>query len=163
MNIKDHWQEIREEFQNNIKKSSYCAFATVDKAGNPHITPIGSLILAEACQGFFFERFPEKMPKNFQTSDRVAVMTVNTGFFYWFRALRKGVFHSPPGLRLYGRVGELRPATESELFIWQKKIRRAKGSRGYDILWKDMTRVRDIYFDDVRLVTAGAMTRSLWK
>lgn len=162
MNIQDHWPDIKEIFERTVKKSGYYSFATVDKDGNPHITPIGSLILRYGCRGFFFDRFPQKMKANFDVSPRVAVMTVNSGFFYWFTSLWQGKFKTPPGIRLYGKVGALRTATEEEAAIWKKKIRRAKGTRGYDILWKDMAGVRDIHFDDVRLVTAGAMTDGLW-
>jgi len=162
MTIETRWEEIRILFEKTIKKNSYYAFATVDKNGNPHITPIGSLILEDGCTGFFFDRFPKQMKSNFETCQRVAVMTINNGFLYWFKAIRKGRFDSPPGIRLYGKVGDLRQADDREIAIWQKKIKRARGTKGYDILWKDMSMVRDIYFDDFRLVKAGKMTANLW-
>jgi len=159
MNIQDHWPEIKKIFERTGKKSGYYSFASVDKKGNPHVTPIGSLIFRDQCRGFFFDRFPQKMKTNFDVCPRVAVMTVNTGFFYWFTSLQRGKFKTPPGIRLYGEVSPLRDATEEETTIWQKRVRRAKGTKGYDILWKDMAGVRDIRFDQVRLVTAGAMTK----
>ena len=146
-----------------FKTNRYYAVASVDKDGNPHITPIGSLILREDCTGFFSERFPEKSRKNYKTNDRIAVMAINTGFFFWFKSIRKGVFESPPGVRLYGRVGKRREATEEERARWLKRVNIAKGTRGYHLLWKDMVCVRDIHFDGARPVEAGSMTQNLWK
>ncbi len=162
MKIEDHWHEIKKIFIKTGKKNNHFAFATVDKNGNPHITPIGSLILKDNCNGFFFDRFPVNMKENFKTSDRVSVLTVNTGFFFWLKSIRKGKFESPPGIRLYGKVGELRNATEAEKEMWQKKVHFTRRTKGYKILWKDMDYVRDISFDDFKLVTAGAMTKGLW-
>jgi len=163
MTLKDHWPQIKELFEKAIKTNKYYSFATVDKDGNPHVTPIGSLILKDGCKGFFSEKFPVNMKDNFKSSDRVAVMAVNSGFFYWFKALRKGKFESPPGVRLYGRVGERRQATPDERKMWLKKVKIAKGTKGYNLLWKDLPHVRDIYFDDFKPVTAGQMTTGLWE
>ncbi|MCP3876501.1 MAG: pyridoxamine 5'-phosphate oxidase family protein [Desulfobacteraceae bacterium] len=159
MNIKDHWNEIRQLFKKALKTNKYYSFASVDKEGNPHITPIGSLILRDDCTGYFSEKFPEKSRQNYKTNDRVAVMAINSGFFFWFKSIRKGVFKSLPGVRIYGRVGKRRKATEKERAKWLNIVKIAKGTKGYNLLWKDMAHVRDIHFDDARPVKAGVMTQ----
>lgn len=163
MNIKDNWTLIRQVFDKGFKTNKYYSVASVDEEGNPHVTPIGSLILRDDCTGFFSERFPEKSRQNFKTNNRVSIMAINTGFFYWFKSIRKGVFESPPGVRIYGRVGQRRKVTDEERSLWLKKVKIAKGTKGYNLLWKDMAQVRDIHFDDVRPVTTGVMTQDLWK
>ncbi|MCG8640235.1 MAG: pyridoxamine 5'-phosphate oxidase family protein [Desulfobacterales bacterium] len=162
MKIEDHWPEIQTLFEKAVKSNKYVSIATVDKSGNPHITPIGSLVLNDDCTGFFSERFPVKMVENFKYSDRVSVMAVNTGFFYWFKAIRRGKFESPPGVRLYGSVGEPREPTPQEADMWQERVKFARGTKGHGYLWKGLSAVRDIRFDDFKPVTTGKMTQGLW-
>lgn len=161
MTLQKDWPAIKTAYEKIIAKTKVAAFSTVYQDGNPHVTPIGSLILRDDATGFFFDRFPRQLKENLDANPRVAVMTVNTGFFYWFGGLRKGRFKTPPGIRLYGSAGPLRQATAEEAAAWQGIVRRARGTKGYDILWKDMDRVRDIHFDRARLVKAGAMTEGL--
>jgi predicted pyridoxine 5'-phosphate oxidase superfamily flavin-nucleotide-binding protein len=163
MDIKENWDKIRQVFRAAFKSNRYYAFATVDEHGSPHVTPIGSLILKHDGTGFFSEKFPEKTRQNFEKNDRVAVLAVNTSLFYWFKSIRNGVFETPPGVRIYGKVGSRRKATPEEKALWQKKVSIARRTKGYAILWKDMEYVRDIYFDDARPVSAGVMTHDLWK
>ncbi len=158
MELIDYWDEIRSLFNKSLKTAKHLSFATVDKDGNPHITPIGSLILKNDCTGFFSDKFPKRMKDNFQHSDRVAILAVNTGSWFWFKSIRKGKFATLPGMRLYGSVGEKRKATEKEKQAWLKQVKFAKGTKGYNLLWKDMPYVRDIHFDDFRPVLAGEMT-----
>jgi uncharacterized protein len=158
MELIDHWGEIRSLFNKSLKTAKHLSFATVDKDGNPHVTPIGSLILKNDCTGYFSDKFPKRMKDNFQHSDRVAIMAINTGFWFWFKSIRKGKFVTLPGVRLYGRVGEKRKATEKEQQTWLKQVKFAKGTKGYNLLWKDMSYVRDIHFDSFRPVLAGEMT-----
>ena len=69
---------------------------------------------------------------------------------------------TPPALRLMGSVGERRDATEEEAAQWQNHIRLARGTKGYDLMWKDMAKVRDVYFDSFEPVLCGEMTQDLW-
>ncbi len=158
MELIDYWDEIKTVFNKSLKTTKHLPFATVDKDGNPHVTPIGSLILKNDCTGYFSDKFPKRMKTNFQHSDRVAIMAVNTGFWFWFKSIRKGRFATLPGVRLYGSVGEKRKATEREKQAWLKQVKFAKGTKGYNILWKDLNYVRDIRFDSFRPVLAGEMT-----
>ena len=162
MEIENHWDTVRHVFQEAFKTSQHYAFATTNEDGTPHITPIGSLILRSNKAGFFFEEFPDKMPKNFKYNKRVCVLAINAGKLYWFKSLLKGRFANPPGVRLMGTVGEKRKATEAEIAAWQKRVRFAKGFKGYNLLWKNMNWVRDIQFDSFEPVQVGKMTAGLW-
>ena len=62
-----------------------------------------------------------------------------------------------------GVVGEKREATEQEIAQWQKKVEAASQLKGYEILWKNMRTVRDIYFDSFEPVHTGSMTGNLWE
>jgi len=49
------WEEIRRLSKNAFKSSFHFSIATSDENGNPHITPIGSLILRKDFTGFFLD------------------------------------------------------------------------------------------------------------
>ena len=146
MEIDNHWQTIRSIFKEAFKTSQHYALATINEDGTPHVTPIGSLILRKDKTGFFFEEFPAKMPENFSHNKRVCVLAINAGKLYWFKSLLSGRCAKPPGVRLMGTVGEKRKATETEIAAWHKRVRFAKGFKGYNFLWKNMAWVRDIHF-----------------
>ena len=55
-----------------------------------------------------------------------------------------------------------REASAEEIAMWQNHVRMAQGTKGYDILWKNMRTVRDIYFDSYEPVRCGEMTQNLW-
>jgi hypothetical protein len=163
MDIQENWGEIKKAFIQATKSSLLTAMATVNPDGSPHVVAIGSLTLREPCRGFYFEEFPSKTKRNLNRDPRVTVMAVNTGRFFWLTALLKGRFSSSPGLRISGRAGERRPATEEEKSIMVKRVRPVRGTRGYNILWRDMKTVRDIHFESFEPIHLGAMTRNLWK
>jgi hypothetical protein len=89
-------------------------------------------------------------------------MAVNSDLAYWGNSLMEGKFTSPPAVRLSGTVGELRNATADELAAWQEKIAILKGTKGYELLWSKMIKVRDITFDSFDPVNMGEMTAGLW-
>ena len=163
MDIQENWGEIKKAFIQATKTSLLTAMATVNPDGSPHVTAIGSLVLREPCRGFYFEEFPSKTKRNLNRDPRVSVMAVNTGRLFWLKALLWGRFASLPGLRISGMAGERRSATEEEKSMWLKRVRTARGSRGYNILWRDMKTVRDIHFESVEPIHLGTMTRELWK
>ncbi|MFC1532764.1 pyridoxamine 5'-phosphate oxidase family protein [Thermodesulfobacteriota bacterium] len=164
MEIKDHhWKEIRRLFRSAFKTSLHYSLATVNSDGSPHITPIGSVVLRDDKTGFYCEGFPRNIPTNLQSNPRVCVMAVNAGKRFWFMSLFRGRFDSPPGVRLIGRAGEKRKGTDQELTQWQKRIRPLKKLKGYDLLWKDLNYVRDLYFDGFEPIHAGLMTKGLWR
>ena len=162
MEINDHWDTIRHVFRAAFKSTMHCAIATVNEDGSPHITPIGSLVLQGKNKGFYCEEYPRTMVKNLETNQRVCVLAVNSGKWYWLRSIFRGRFAKPPGVRLMGTAGRRRKATEEETAMWLKRVQSFRPFKGYDLLWSNMTTVREITFDSFEPIRAGAMTRGLW-
>ena len=74
----------------------------------------------------------------------------------------RGRFTSPPAVRLHGVVGELREATDTEIALWQKRVKSVSFSKGHAMIWRGMSMVRDIEFIRVEPVQIGEMTRDTW-
>lgn len=163
MEISNHWQTIQLLFKQSLGSSLHCAVASVNEDGSPHLTPIGSLFLRDNKTGFFFDKFSVNMSNNLKRNPKVCVLAVNSGLFFWQKSFVMGICETPPSVRLMGKVGERREATEGEVAVWRKHIEFAHGMKGYDLLWKDMGFVRDIYFNSFEPVWMGEMTRELWK
>jgi hypothetical protein len=85
---------------------------------------------------------------------------VNSSKWFWLKSLLGGKFKSPPAIRLHGVAGELRDATDVELALWHKRVKTVRFTKGHALIWKDMSRVRDIHFSRIEPVRIGAMTRN---
>ncbi len=157
----DSWKEIREFFPKALATTWHYAVATVSKDGVPHVTPIGALFLLDGGKGYYLERFPKKMAENLKHNKRICVMAVHKGSWAWLRSLIKGKAVSTMGIRLIGTAGEKRKATEQEREAWQKTVRLLKWTRGYDVLWKGLTHLRELEFDSYEPIRAGAYTADL--
>lgn len=154
MNLYDDWSEIRRIFA----RSLYAAIATVDADGHPHVTPIGSLILdREPGRGFWFERFTVELPRHLDRDERFCALAVDTRIRFWARALFAGRFPIAPGVRLAGVAGSRRPASERESELFRRRVRRARWTRGYRMLWEGMASGREVTFDRVLPLRIGAM------
>ncbi|MBT3388879.1 MAG: pyridoxamine 5'-phosphate oxidase family protein [Chloroflexi bacterium] len=162
MLLNKNWSEIKALFKRSFRSSFHYAIATINENGEPHITPIGSLILGEAGQGIYFEEFPQRMPRNLQINQQVCVLAVDSGVGFWLKSLLRGKFVSPPAVRLYGIAGELRPATEKEIQLWQRRVRRVRFSKGHAMMWAKMSMVREIKFTHMEPVQMGKMTENVW-
>ena len=163
MEIGRHWKTIQELFRESQKSSMHFAVATVNQDGTPHITPIGALFLREDKTGFYFDELPVNMSKNIERNPRICILAVNSNITFWQKSLFTGGFATPPAVRLMGSAGEKREGTEEEIAMWRDHVKLAKGTKGHDLMWKDMRMVRDIYFDSFEPVLAGKMTQNLWK
>ncbi len=163
MNIKENWADIQAVFRDAYSTSRHCAIATVNEDGSPHITPIGSLFLRDNCTGYYFEEHSRKMPSNFNSNKRVCILAVNSGLKYWFKSIFMGRFSSPPGVRLYGTVGQRRKGTEEEIESFQNRVGVARKMKGYKLIWKNMKHIREIHFNSVEPVNVAKMTQHLWK
>ncbi|MBT3255861.1 MAG: pyridoxamine 5'-phosphate oxidase family protein [Deltaproteobacteria bacterium] len=161
--MEQHWKTIRNIVNQALKTNRFCAVATVNPDGSPRISPIGSLILGEAGKAFYFEEFPKNMRQNLDRDQRICVLAVTGGFLFWLKALFRGRFDALPGLRLMGRAGGRRKATEEEVTQWQKRVRPFRRLKGYKLLWKDMRHVRDVTFDAAEPLRLGPMARGLWE
>lgn len=162
MDIKPYWEEVRKIFSKAGKSSGHVTMATINENGTPHVMPIGSLMLYDDCRGVYCEVFSKTFEKNLGRDPRVSFMAVNNSFVFWVKSLLRGKFNTSPCIRLMGKAGERRKGTPEEMARWQKRVRIFKWTKGYNLLWKDITYVRDVYFDSFEPVRAGKMTRDLW-
>lgn len=162
MDVAENWSKIKKIFRASFKSSFHYAVASVNKNGEPHVTPIGSLILGEPGRGIYFEKFPINLKNNLTTNNHVCVMAVNSSKWFWLKSLFLGRFTTPPAVRLRGVVGEARDATETELILWQRRVRSVRSSKGHALMWAGMSKVREIEFTEIEPVYIGEMTRDLW-
>lgn len=163
MELAKHWKTVQQLVQQATQSAFHLALSTVDKDNNPWVTPIGSLLLRDDYTGYYFEKFPKNLSKNLELNKRVAVLAINSDPQFWVQSLGQGTFETPPGVRLAGTASDLRIATAEELDAWHQKMSFAAGTKGYDILWKDMKMVRDIAFDEISPVHCGEMTLTSWE
>jgi len=162
MELLDNWTKIKILFRESFWSSFHYAIATVNEYGEPHVTPIGSLMLGKPGHGYYFEEFPEKLPRYLSSNNHVCVMAVNSGRWFWITSLFRGQFSSPPAVRLHGTVGQLREATQTEINFWQNRVKRLRLSKGHSLMWANMKMVRDINFNRFEPVNMGEMTRNSW-
>ena len=163
MDIQQHWQTIRKIVNRALESNSFCSVATVSPDGFPHVSPIGSLILGEAGTAVYFEEYARNTRRNLDRDQRICVLAVTGGFLYTLKALFKGRFDSPPGVRLMGRAGARRVASDEEMKQWLARIKPFRRLKGYDLLWKDMRYVREVTFETFEPLRLGAMCRGLWE
>ncbi|MDD2921613.1 MAG: pyridoxamine 5'-phosphate oxidase family protein [Anaerolineales bacterium] len=162
MQLDENWDKIKRLFKQSFRSSFHYAIATVNEHGEPHVTPIGSLILGDAGQGMYFEEYPSQLPHNFETNKQVCVLAVNSSPWFWLKSLIRGRFVDPPAIRLYGIAGEVRAATDIEIALLRRRVRKVSFTKGHAILWKNMSKVREIKFSRMEPVLIGEMTRGTW-
>ena len=90
-------------------------------------------------------------------------MAVNSNFWFWLKSFWRGRFVAPPGVRLYGKAGSLRPATKHEVELIEARVRPTRWLKGSRMLWSGFTHVRDITFESFRPVTYPKMVEGLWR
>ena len=161
MDIKSNWPEIRKHFNRSFKTNFHVAIASVDENSNPTVTPIGSLFLNKDQTGFYFEKYPTKLPEHATHNKNICVLAVNSGKWFWLKSLFKGKFETNPAIKLYGELGERRKATEKEISRLNLRMKATKGLKGNTYLWRDMPYVRDIIFTNVEKSNLGKMTEEL--
>ena len=149
-------------FLERVRFSSlHFAIASVNEAGWPHITPIGSFMLLNEQQGIYFEKFTTQMPKNFSHSDKICVLGVNSTWFFWAVSLILGRFTDYPAIRMYGTVGKRRKATPEETRMFEKRLGIYRFLKGGKTLWQNMAFVREVHLDRIDPVKVGTMTAHL--
>ncbi len=161
MDIKTDWNRIRIHFSKSFKSCLHVSIASVDVKNNPTVTPIGSLFLNKDQTGFYFEKFPSKLPEHAKENKNICVLGVNSSRWLWVKSLFKVEFKEYPAVKLYGVLGERRKATEREINRLDRRMRSTKGLKGNAYLWSDMKMVRDITFDKVEKINIGKMTSKL--
>ncbi len=161
MDLVKEWHEIRKHFNRSFRSNFYVSIASVDKDNNPTITPIGSLFLNRNQSGFYFEKYPTKLPLHAQNNKQICALAVNSNTWFWIKSLFKAKFGKHPAIKLYGELGERRKATELEISRLQRRMKITKGTSGNKYLWSDMEFVRDIKFTKAEKVNLGKMTNHL--
>ena len=162
MDIHDNWPTVKRLFKDAFRSSFHFSIATVSADGGPHVTPIGSLILGKPGHGFYFEKFPQALPRNLKGGSQVCVLAVNSSKRFWLRSLVGGKFTRPPAVRLHGIAGDLREATDTEVALWRKRVHRTRFTKGHALIWRDMSMVREIEFTRIEPVLVGEMTGDSW-
>ena len=162
MEINDKkWKAIKKVFKKAQFTSFHFTIATVNKRGEPHVSPVGMFLLNDDMTGVYFEEFVSNTPKNYEHNKRVCVMAVNTGKWFWLKSLIKGKMHEPIGVRIIGNAGQRREANNEELRELNKLRGLFKWTKGYDLVWKNIKNVREIHFDSFEPMKAGALTAGL--
>ncbi len=161
MNIETEWNKIRKHFNISFRSNFYVSIASVDFENNPTVTPIGSLFLNDNQTGFYFEKFPSKLPIHVKSNKNICALGVNSGTLFWLKSLFKGKFENYPAIKLYGELGEIRQATEKEIDRLNRRMKTTKGLRGNSYLWGKMEFIREINFTKAEKINLGKMTNEL--
>ncbi|MGS0526996.1 pyridoxamine 5'-phosphate oxidase family protein [Zobellia nedashkovskayae] len=82
MELIAEWNKIRKHFNKSFSSNFYVSVASVDSENNPTVTPIGSMFLNDNQTGFYFEKFPSKLPKHAEENPNVCLLGVNSGRFF---------------------------------------------------------------------------------
>jgi hypothetical protein len=161
MDIKKDWKKIREHFNKSFRSNFYISVASVDAENNPTVTPIGSLFLNDDQTGFYFEKYPTKLPIHATTNRNICALAVNSGALFWLRSLFKGKFKNYPAIKLYGELGDKRKVSDIESNRLKRRMRITNGLKGNKYLWGEMEFVRDIKFIKAEKINLGEMTKDL--
>lgn len=161
MDIEAEWEEIRRHFKRSFSTNFHVSIASVDSKNEPTVTPIGSLFLNDDKTGFYFEKYPTKLPRYAGINKKVCVLAVNSGRVFWLKSLFTGKFSKYPAIKLYGELGERRKATAIEKKRLDRRMAPTRGLKGNKYLWEDMPFIREIHFAKAEKINLGDMTRHL--
>ena len=161
MDIQSNWPAIKKHVSLCFRSNFHVAIASVDQDNHPTVTPIGSLFLNHDQTGFYFEKFPSKLPESAKFNPAICVLAVNSSAWFWLTSLFTGRFKTYPAIKLYGQLGERRKATEQETQRLQTRMRATKGLQGNAYLWGTMEFVRIIHFTKAEKIELGKMTELL--
>ncbi|WP_297798096.1 hypothetical protein [uncultured Eudoraea sp.] len=161
MDLKTDWTKIRKHFNKSFSSNFYVSIASILPDNNPTVTPIGSLFLNDNQTGFYFEKFPAKLPESAKNNPKVCLLGVNSGRVFWIKALFRNKFLEHPAIKLYGELGAKRKATAKEIKRLNRRMKITNGLKGNTYLWKKMEFVREIRFTKAEKINLGTMTEDL--
>ncbi len=156
-------QLFKDKIKPLFSQAVFCSVATVSAEGMPHVTPIGSVVLKDKNNGWFFQKFTQNIPNNSQHCEYATIMAVNDGRWFWLKSLLKGQFKTPPAMRLLVKLGELRPATEAESQKFKRRVKPFKHTKGYAMMWQDMAEIRAFEIIEYKPVFIDKMTSQQFK
>ena len=70
-------------------------------------------------------------------------------------------FSKHPGIKLYGKLGIRRKATEREVKRLNRRMKATKALKGNHFLWGKMEDVREVSFTKAEKINLGKMTEEL--
>jgi hypothetical protein len=157
------WSNILKIFGNCTNATAspalpYCVFSTVNEDGSPRVAPYTSLILGKNGQGFYFDELSHHTSSNLERDRRICVLIVKNKKWFWIKTVLFGRFDHPPGIRLIGKVGKKREATEQEINAFKKPLSPLKFFKGYEPVWGFMKHGREICFDAFETVKCRTLT-----
>lgn len=158
MDLYSNWDKIRLHFNKSFRSNFHVSIASVTSDNIPTVTPIGSLFLNNDQTGFYFEKYPTKIPMYSKINKKICVLAVNSNRWFWINSLFKGRFSTYPGIKLYGKLGEKRKAAEIEIKRLNRRMKMTKGLKGHKYLWGSMTMVREITFTKAEQINLREMT-----
>ncbi len=161
MDIKLNWDKIRKHFNKSFSSNFHVSISSIGADDTPTVTPIGSLFLNNEQTGYYFEKYPTKLPTYAKINKKICVLAVNINTWFWIMSLFKGRFNKYPAIKLYGMLGDRREATEIEISRLNKRMKATKLLRGSKYLWGDMKLVREIKFTNAEGINLGKMTMEL--
>ena len=161
MDLNGDWEKIRKHFNKSFRSNLHVSVASVDSENNPTVTPIGSLFLNKNQTGFYFEKYPSRLPVHARNVKKICVLAVNSSRWFWLKSLFIGEFKNYPAVKLYGELGHRRLATPVEINRLKRRMRTTRGMKGNRYLWGDMAHVRDITFHRAEKINLGKMTHEL--
>ena len=156
-----NWNTIKKVFAKAQKSNMHANIASVSKNGMPNIIPIGTVFLNEEGTGFLFDSFSEQLAENLRQNNNVCISAVNSSKCFWLSSFIKGQFDDYPGVRLYAKLGELRPAKNEEKLRVNTRIQSLKWTKGSQLIWSDFTNVREFKVDDYRWIKYPSMMDKL--
>ncbi len=158
MDLSSNWDKIRLHFNKSFRSNFHVSIASVTSDNIPTVTPIGSLFLNNDQTGFYFEKYPTKLPMYSKINKKICILAVNSNRWFWINSLFKGRFSSYPGIKLYGKLGERRKAKEIDIKRLNRRMKMTKGMKGHKYLWGSMTMVREIEFTKAEQINLEKMT-----
>ena len=161
MDIKPNWDKIRKHFKKSFSSNFHVSIASIEADETPTVTPIGSLFLNNDQTGFYFEKYPSKLPTYAKINKKICVLAVNSNTWFWIKSLFIGRFNKYPAIKLYGVLGERREASEIETSGLNRRMKATKSLRGNKYLWGEMKFVREIKFTSAEKINLGKMTMEL--
>lgn len=154
----EKWKEIV-NYYGDYKQTSM--IGSINSAGQPNVTPIGSLLLKDDLSGYYFDLFTKELSDNLDQNNNVCVLYVNTGILFWFKSLCTNDYSKPPGIKLIGSAGNRRKASAEEIEYFRTKTKALKMLKGYHTIFGNLSYVRDIKFTDYFMLNTGKMAFSL--
>ena len=161
MNRIENWSAIKKHFSQSFGSSLHVSIASVDGNNTPTVTPVGTVFLNNDQTGFYFEKFISTLAKHSADNNQICLLAVNSSKLFWLKSLFKGRFNTYPAYRLYGTLGNLREATQTEKRALERRMKMTRNLKGHKYLWNDMTKVREIRFIKGEKINIGKMTKTL--